>query len=164
MFYFSEGILSIMLSDTYNNNLSLSVAEQPLLENLHWRGTNSFSLLPVFRGGSWSSLAQYWTNCKNSALDGEKGLKNCFPLICNVIYLLLSFESWLLLFFCASRVNLESNIRAYPAVAALYPVDHLQPGINDNHLTQEGSLFVYFTSPWLQWHNSFICLMTSNSY
>ena len=49
MFYLSVGTLSIMLSDTSNNNLSLSVAKQALLKDVHWRGANAlcFILLPV---------------------------------------------------------------------------------------------------------------------
>ena len=52
-------------------------------------------------------------------------------------YLLLSFEQCLLLSFCAFRGSHAQSL-AHTAVAALHPVGHLQPCINNPDLPQEG--------------------------
>lgn len=57
-----SGILS-MMSDTCNNNLSLSVARQPLLQDLHWQA----AIVPkgyIHSADSWSNVARRRTILK----------------------------------------------------------------------------------------------------
>ena len=51
-----------MLSDIYNINLSLSVAQQIVLEDVHWSGV----ITPKdYKEYGCGVLTQYWTNSKN---------------------------------------------------------------------------------------------------